>query len=43
MSTPLLRVDGLTVTFARPGRPALTVVRELSFSLAPGRAVALVG
>ncbi|ASK93526.1 ABC transporter ATP-binding protein [Xanthomonas campestris pv. trichodesmae] len=43
MSTPLLRVDGLTVTFARPGQPALTVVRELSFSLAPGRAVALVG
>ncbi|MGQ9446810.1 dipeptide ABC transporter ATP-binding protein [Xanthomonas citri] len=43
MSAPLLRVDGLTVTFARPGQPALTVVRELSFSLAPGRAVALVG
>lgn len=43
MSDELLRVDGLGVTFARPGQAPHTAVREVSFTLAPGRAVALVG
>jgi peptide/nickel transport system ATP-binding protein len=43
MSDALLRVEGLSVEFARPGQAPHTAVRELSFALAPGRAVALVG
>ncbi|MFT4247227.1 MAG: ABC transporter ATP-binding protein [Pseudomonas sp.] len=43
MSETLLRVQGLSVAFARPGQAPHTAVREVSFALAPGRAVALVG
>ena len=39
---PLLDVDGLTVSFRQGGRDA-TVISNLSFAIAPGESVGMVG
>ena len=41
-AAPLFEVDGLRVSFGPPGR-STPVVRDLSFSLRPGRCLAIVG
>jgi peptide/nickel transport system ATP-binding protein len=43
MTTPILTVSGLGRTFAAPGGRSLTAVEDVSFAIAPGETLGIVG
>ena len=43
MSSPLLTIDGLSVSFGRQGQTPIAAVRDVSFTVAPGECVVVLG